>query len=852
MQYIKMVKIIRWIGVVFLILVLALVLMGCSGVQRYNSPAMGDPATGAIIGNVKDEADVAIIGATIIVEEAGLSATTDEDGYYLLEDIPVGTYTIDAPADNYYPQTASVTIEQYEIVTQDFIQLSIPPAIEAYTLSGTVTDKDMDEPLGGAMVTIEGHGWWYATTDDNGSYSISDVVAGTYNITASKLGYTDQTEAVGVNGDTTIDFELMALEYDLTIDSTDGVSVTTPGKGTFTYEDGTVVELVAEADDGYQFVKWAGDVGTIADVGAAATNITMSGNYSITAKSAAVYDLTISSTEGGLVTTPGDCSFIYESGTVVDLVAEADYGYQFVEWTGDVGTIANVKSAATNITMNGDYSITADFVKQQYDLTISSTEGGSVTTPGDCNFIYESGTVVDLVAEADNDYQFVEWTGDVGTITNVKSATTNITMNGDYSITAEFVRQYNLTISSTEGGSVTTPGKGIFTYDAGTVVNLVATPDDGYQFVEWTSDVSTIANVESAATTITMNGDYSITAEFVKQQYDLTISSTEGGSVTTPGEGTFTYDAGMVVDLVATPDDGYRFVQWTGDVSTIGDVTAATTTITISGDYSITAEFVKQQYDLTISSTEGGSVTMPGEGTFTYDTEAVVNLMATPDDGYRFVKWTGDVSTIANVESAATTITISGDYSITAEFVRQQHDLAISSMEGGSVTTPGEGTFTYDAGTVVNLMATPDDGYRFVQWTGDVSTIGDVTAAATTITMSGDYSVTASFAMEDTPVGVDSITYKTEGGKNNDKHLDITVLLLDGLGQPVARASVSATLYRDDGSSWNFQGTTDVHGTVTFKLENHGRGCYWTVVTDVQAEGLKWDGVTPENGYCKK
>ncbi|MDH4291722.1 MAG: hypothetical protein OEV56_03850 [Dehalococcoidia bacterium] len=39
-------------------------------------------------------------------------------------------------------------------------------------------------------------------------------------------------------------------------------------------------------------------------------------------------------------------------------------------------------------------------------------------------------------------------------------------------------------------------------------------------------------------------------------QYNLTISSTEGGLVTTPGEGTgsFTYDEGEVVDLVATPD----------------------------------------------------------------------------------------------------------------------------------------------------------------------------------------------------------------------------------------------------------------------------------------------------------
>jgi len=74
-------------------------------------------------------------------------------------------------------------------------------------------------------------------------------------------------------------------------------------------------------------------------------------------------------------------------------------------------------------------------------------------------------------------------------------------------------------------------------------------------------------------------------------EYDLTIDSTEGGEVTTPGEGTFTYDEGLNVTLVATPDDGYQFVEWTGDVSTIADVEDASTTIIMNDDYAISANF---------------------------------------------------------------------------------------------------------------------------------------------------------------------------------------------------------------------------------------------------------------------
>jgi len=154
--------------------------------------------------------------------------------------------------------------------------------------------------------------------------------------------------------------------------------------------------------------------------------------------------------------------------------------------------------------------------------------------------------------------------------------------------------QYDLTIFSTAGGLVTAPGEGVFPYDAGTVVSLVATPASGYRFVSWTGDVVTIANVNSTATTITIDTAKSVTANFALLSYNLTADSTTGGSVTTPGAGTFTYDCGTVVDLVATPDAGYRFVTWTGDVDTIEDGDAAETTITMNGNYSITANFENQ------------------------------------------------------------------------------------------------------------------------------------------------------------------------------------------------------------------------------------------------------------------
>lgn len=153
--------------------------------------------------------------------------------------------------------------------------------------------------------------------------------------------------------------------------------------------------------------------------------------------------------------------------------------------------------------------------------------------------------------------------------------------------------QHNLTIANTAGGEVTMPGEGTFTYNEGTAVSLIATPDGGYRFVNWTGDVGTVGGIDSAATTITIDDSYSITANFVAQ-YVLTIDSTEGGDVVSPGEGTFTYDCGTVVDAVAEAEEGYQFLDWTGDVANIGDIDAASTAITMNGDYTITARFARE------------------------------------------------------------------------------------------------------------------------------------------------------------------------------------------------------------------------------------------------------------------
>jgi hypothetical protein len=127
-----------------------------------------------------------------------------------------------------------------------------------------------------------------------------------------------------------------------------------------------------------------------------------------------------------------------------------------------------------------------------------------------------------------------------------------------------------------------------------------------------------------------------------------------------------------------------------------------------------------------------------------------------------------------------------------------QCDLSISSTEGGSVTIPGEDTFAYNRTTVVNLVAEADNGYQFVQWTGDVATIEDINAASTNITMNATCSVTAIFA-----TGISD----WEGLNATRDNLGGSYVLMNDLDSTTAGYEELASSTANEGQGWQPIGT---------------------------------------------
>jgi uncharacterized repeat protein (TIGR02543 family) len=304
-----------------------------------------------------------------------------------------------------------------------------------------------------------------------------------------------------------------------------------------------------------------------------------------------------------------------------------------------------------------------------------------------------------------------------------------------------------LTISSTLGGH-TEPSAGSHQYSDGTIVGISTIPDPNYHFVNWTGDTSTIGNVNAPVTTITMNANYTVQANFAIDQRTLTVSTTTGGTVIQPGIGSFQYGHGTVVDLNAVPVTGYHFTNWTGSGVTAGKVAnpnSASTTITMDGDYVVDATFTQNEYPLAITIVGNGTVSKsPDQPTYHYgDT---VQLDANAPVGWTFGGWSGD----ANGTSDPVTIIVDESPSVTATFTQNEYPLAITIVGNGTVSkSPDQPTYHY--GDTVQLDANAPVGWTFGGWSGDangtsdpVTIIVDESPSVTAIFQILTYTVTAS------------------------------------------------------------------------------------------------------------
>ena len=149
-------------------------------------------------------------------------------------------------------------------------------------------------------------------------------------------------------------------------------------------------------------------------------------------------------------------------------------------------------------------------------------------------------------------------------------------------------------------------------------------------------------------------------------------------------------------------------------------------------------EYVVKNYDVSIETTEGGTVSYAG-GSIQAGQTVTVN--ATPSDGYKFTGWSGDATGNEN----PLTVTVYSNTNITANFERIKYVLNVGVVGSGQVSqtviSSSKKGEEYNAGTVIRLNANPNSGSLFTTWSGSTTE----TSSEIDITIDGTKSVTATF-----------------------------------------------------------------------------------------------------------
>jgi len=259
--------------------------------------------------------------------------------------------------------------------------------------------------------------------------------------------------------------------------------------------------------------------------------------------------------------------------------------------------------------------------------------------------------------------------------------------------------------------------------------------------------------------------------------------------------------------IAANPATNFIFDYWSDDQGClISDPNSQSTTVTVSGDGEITAFFENNLFEIDFytNPTDGGTIIFDGDtwsngqsgnyltGTYVID--------ANPANQHYFDKWsrTGGIS-VDDEYSQSTTVTVTGDGSLTAEFVYDPVKYKVTfytdPTDVGQIqfqqdTHSNGNSATYQSGTY-GIQALFDEGkYKFTGWTttGGVS-VKDENKVSTYATVTAEGTLKASFEPKsnleadgnlywlDIQIGSNaegSITIYNKGGPNSYLSWEIT------------------------------------------------------------------------------
>ncbi len=289
---------------------------------------------GTVKNTIGDPLDAKIEITSHDLDNSEVYTDPSKGDYY--RPIEPGTYDVTYSSYGYLSQTHTVTVSDWETSTAQNVVLDQASVV---TVTGTVTEDASGNPLEGVKIEFIGTLIDPVYTASNGTYSVIDVMEDTYQIKASKTGYTPVTQTVDISSSNTV------VDFVLSISNAISFESEVPSFFTFNGD-----------DDWFRSNNQAYD-----------------GDYSMESGDITHYQTSVMETELNILTA-GDISFYKK--------VSSESGYDFLRFYIDGGS------------EQGEWSGEVDWSQESYPVTTGThifkweySKDGSESNGSDCAWV---------------------------------------------------------------------------------------------------------------------------------------------------------------------------------------------------------------------------------------------------------------------------------------------------------------------------------------------------------------------------------------------------------------------------------------------------------------------------------
>ncbi len=364
----------------------------------------------------------------------------------------------------------------------------------------------------------------------------------------------------------------------------------------------------------------------------------------------------VSGTERWIVTSADSTTYTAVSSVTSAATVKPTYYNQFqltLEYS-----IANTPAGNPTVTNVASYT-SFGTAGQTATPTLAPTATAKVWADAGSALKYNSPIV-------SSNERWIVTSADAGTYTALSSVTATATANPSYYNQYQIPANYTTSDNSTPTSSIiltgTQYGSSAFSLtlttatqlpwlDAGSTWAVNNTITSGTQ--QWVPSNGIIGTVSATLTIVPIYA----------HQYQITFAVSPASAGTTSPSGTQWENVG-VISLSSTANTGYNFGSWSGGGNSIASVSSATTTATITGAGTITANFALITYQITVTQTSGGTIS-PGTSSVNYGSSQTFTI--TPTSGYYITDVKVDGSSVGT-PTTHTFTNVLGTHSITATY----------------------------------------------------------------------------------------------------------------------------------------------------------------------------------------